>query len=201
MGFPDQQSAIMRKAACSSNPRHLNPRRAAAPAVALSALVAAWVLVASEPAVGGEAVHDINSAPLLMSQLVTTGNDSARIVQVAQRDQPRGTPLFGEISSIEPIKQSSGTTGTGAVVGGVLGAVLGNQVGDGSGRAAATVIGGVGGAVAGNAVEKKRAESVVGYRVHVRLDNGSSRSFERKDLNGLDVGSRVRIQNGSLRGV
>ncbi len=199
MGFPVNESAVMRKPA-ASNPTHLTPRRAATPAIALSALVAAWVLVVSEPAVGEESVYNLADRPVLFAQLVATGND-AQVIPVAQRDQPRGTPLYGEINSIEPIKQSSETSGAGAVVGGVLGAVLGNQVGDGGGRTAATVIGGVGGAVVGSKVEKSRSEGLVGYRVHVRLDNGGNRSFERKNLDGLDVGSRVRIQNGSLHGV
>ena len=189
----------MRSPANKSQAHHCNPKRAAAPAIALSAFVAAWVLMVSEPAVG-ESLYDFDNGSVLIAQLAS-GDQDVGSLPVPQRDRPRGTPLYGEISSIEPIKQSPGTSGTGAVVGGVIGAVLGNQVGDGNGRTAATVIGGVGGAVVGNKVEKNRSQSVVGYRVHVRLDSGGSRSFERKNLEGLDVGSRVRIQNGSLRGV
>ncbi|MFG5408110.1 glycine zipper 2TM domain-containing protein [Piscinibacter sakaiensis] len=115
----------------------------------------------------------------------------------AEAGPPRS--LFGEVTAIEPIKQAPPSSGAGAVVGGVLGAVVGNQVGSGSGRAAATVIGGVGGAVVGNKVEKRRNEQVVGYRIHVQLDRGGMRSFERAQLNGIDVGDRVRIDGSRLR--
>ncbi len=118
-------------------------------------------------------------------------------VQASQRPAP--VAVYGQISSIEPITQTPQTSGAGAVVGGVLGAVVGNQIGSGNGRAAATVLGGVGGAVLGNKVEKSRSSTVVGYRVHVQLDNGSTRSFERRDIGGLEVGSRVRVDGGRLR--
>jgi uncharacterized protein YcfJ len=71
-------------------------------------------------------------------------------------------------------------SGAGAVIGGVLGGVIGNQFGHGLGRAAMTGVGAAGGAIAGNNVERNYKTAVVGYRVHVRLDNGSTRTFERK---------------------
>ena len=121
------------------------------------------------------------------------------MIRVAEQRQQPQRAQYGEIVAIEPIVDSPAASGTGAVVGGVIGAVLGNQIGDGNGRVAATVIGGAGGAVAGHKIEKSRSESVVGYRVHVRLDNGGNRSFERDSLNGLDVGERVRVDGGRLR--
>ena len=84
------------------------------------------------------------------------------------------------------------------MLGGALGAVAGNQVGSGKGRTAATVLGGVGGAVLGNKVEQDRSEHVVGYRIHIRLDDGGTRSIQRATLDGLDVGDRVKIQGGVL---
>lgn len=121
---------------------------------------------------------------------------------VAERNNSaQSHAVYGQVSSIEPITQTPKTSGTGAVVGGVLGAVIGNQIGSGNGRAAATVLGGVGGAVVGNKVEKHRSETVTGYRVHVQLDAGGSRSYERTSLNGLNVGDRVRVDGGRLREV
>lgn len=126
--------------------------------------------------------------------------EPAPVVQPVQSSQrPAPSAVYGQISSIEPITQTPQTSGAGAVVGGVLGAVVGNQIGSGNGRAAATVLGGVGGAVLGNKVEKSRSSTVVGYRVHVQLDNGGTRSFERRDVGGLEVGSRVRVDGGRLR--
>ena len=105
---------------------------------------------------------------------------------------------LGRISSIEPIRQQqSGTTG--GVVGGVVGAVIGNQIGSGTGRAAATVAGGVGGALLGNRIQRKSSENIGGYNVHVQMDNGSHRRLSREQLNGLDVGTRVRVDGKRMR--
>ncbi|WP_418318613.1 hypothetical protein [Piscinibacter sakaiensis] len=41
----------------------------------------------------------------------------------------------------------------------------------------------------------------VGYRIHIRLDEGGTRSIERSELNGLDVGARVRVEGGQLKQV
>jgi hypothetical protein len=36
------------------------------------------------------------------------------------------------------------------------------------------------------------------YRVDVQLDNGSIQSYDFKQLNGLQVGDRVKIQDGQV---
>lgn len=182
--------------------QHLHPLpRAGTPAAMLAAWAAAGVLAACGP---DDATDQAAAAPLALlgqaepAPAVTI--PAPLVATVADRsDRAAARPLYGEVSAIEPITQAPKASGTGAVVGGVLGAVVGNQVGSGNGRAAATVLGGVGGAVAGHQVEKHRGKTVVGYRVHVQLDNGSSRSFERTQLNGLDVGDRVRVDGGRLR--
>ena len=101
----------------------------------------------------------------------------------------------GRITVVEPIKQRPKSGNTGGIVGGVVGAVVGNQVGGTVG----TVAGGVGGALLGNKIERMNSETVVGYRIHVQMDNGRQRVFERSQLNGLDVGDRVRVDGGNLR--
>lgn len=107
----------------------------------------------------------------------------------------------GAITAIEPVRQRPQGSGAGAVIGGVLGGVIGNQFGHGLGRAAMTGVGAAGGAIAGNNVERNYKTAVVGYRVHVRLDNGSTRTFERKNIGSLHVGDRVRLDaNGFHRG-
>ena len=80
---------------------------------------------------------------------------------------------IGSVESIEPIRDRPQGSGVGAVIGGVLGAVVGNQFGHSAGRAAMTGLGAVGGAVAGNNIERNHREGVTGYRVSIRLDNGS----------------------------
>jgi outer membrane lipoprotein SlyB len=187
-------------------------RRVGTPAAMLAALAAACVLAACGP---DDPTDQVARTPLALvdepaerSAPSPAPDEPAVTVPAAlvkpvdeRRDRTAPRAVFGQVSAIEPIHSSPKASGTGAVVGGLLGAVVGNQVGSGTGRAAATVLGGVGGAVVGNKVEKHRSESVVGYRVHVQLDNGNTRSFERNALNGLDVGDRVRVDGGRLREV
>jgi uncharacterized protein YcfJ len=127
--------------------------------------------------------------------------------QVAPMPMPMTAPRvvaqapLARVVSIQPIREQPHGTGAGAVIGGVLGAVVGNQFGHGNGRTAMTVLGGVGGAVGGNSVERKVNERVVGYRVQVRLPNGTSRVYDEPSLDGLRVGDPVRIQGHRLRPV
>jgi outer membrane lipoprotein SlyB len=107
----------------------------------------------------------------------------------------------GAITGIEPIRERPEGTGTGAVIGGVLGGVLGNQFGHGTGRAVMTGAGAVGGAIAGNNIERNRNTRVVGYRVSVRLDNGTTRTFQRTQVGDLHVGDRVALDARSFHRV
>ena len=104
----------------------------------------------------------------------------------------------GVIAAIQPITRSSAPTGAGAAVGGVLGAVIGHQVGGGDGKKIATAAGAVGGAVIGHQVEKDRSRTVVGYRIDVRMDDGSTRTFQPQAVGGLAIGQRVQVRNGQL---
>ncbi len=85
----------------------------------------------------------------------------------------------------------------GTIAGGVLGGVLGHQVGGGSGRDLAAIAGAVGGAYAGNRVENNMNKKRV-HRVSVRLDNGTTRSFDYADNPGLQAGERVKVENNAL---
>lgn len=104
----------------------------------------------------------------------------------------------GTVIRIDPIERTAQPSGAGAVVGGVLGAVVGHQFGGGTGRTLATAAGAVGGAFAGNAIEKQRSKTVVGWRVEVRLDNGSTRSFRMASPGTLAVGSRVHVEGSTI---
>jgi outer membrane lipoprotein SlyB len=117
--------------------------------------------------------------------------------RVGQAPTPSGH--LGSIASIEPIRERPQGTGAGAVVGGVLGGVVGHQFGSGLGRTAMTGLGAAGGAIAGNNVERNVRTKVVGYRIHVRLDNGRMRTFERSQIGNLHVGDRVRVDEHGLR--
>ena len=105
---------------------------------------------------------------------------------------------FGNVSNIEIVSSASRGAG-GAVLGAVIGAVIGNQIGSGGGRAAATGLGAVGGAIVGNNLQKRNDSDV--YRVSVRLDDGSTGSFDYQSIDDLRVGDRVRVQGGQLNRV
>lgn len=112
---------------------------------------------------------------------------------------PAYTSSFGVVESIQMVSSagSSGGIGPGALIGGVAGGVLGNQVGGGSGRTAATVAGTVGGAVIGHQVEQRnRAQEAAAYQIGVRLDNGSYQTVTQDAVADLQVGNRVRVENG-----
>ncbi len=85
----------------------------------------------------------------------------------------------------------------GSIAGGVLGGVLGHQVGGGRGRDLATIAGALGGAYAGNRVENNMNKKQV-YRVNVRLDNGTTRSFDYAEDPGLKTGTRVKVEDNAL---
>jgi outer membrane lipoprotein SlyB len=76
--------------------------------------------------------------------------------------------------------------------------VIGNQVGGGDGRKVATGAGVVGGALLGNEIEKRQRRDDEMYRVEVRFDNGGSAQFDYRRIDDLQVGDRVRVDNGEI---
>ena len=139
-------------------------------------------------------VHVAKPAPVAKPMPV---KDTTPEVRVAAAP-PSNT--VGAVTQIDPITESN-ASGVGAVAGGALGGVVGHQFGKGDGKKAMTVLGAIGGAVAGHQIEKANNTKVVGYRVHVQLDNGETRTFEPAQLDGLKVGDRVRVDQGQLRRV
>jgi outer membrane lipoprotein SlyB len=107
----------------------------------------------------------------------------------------------GTITQIEAVLTQGETSGAGAVVGGLVGAAVGNQIGAGDGKKAATVVGIVGGAVVGHQVEKDRARDITGYRITVRLDDGSVKIFQQAQAGELTIGDRVNVDGGVVRRV
>jgi len=104
--------------------------------------------------------------------------------------------ICGRVESVQPVQRAAPTSGVGAVAGGVLGGVLGNQIGHGSGRAAATVLGAVGGGFLGNTVEK-RTNTQTAYLIHVRMEDGSRRTFERSQP--VPVGEPITLEGRGFR--
>lgn len=111
---------------------------------------------------------------------------------------------FGRIVDIDymPVGTAApaSTNILGAVVGGLAGAVLGSQIGDGSGRTAATVLGGVAGAAIGNRIARNNmgVTTAPGYRITMRTDQGAIRTYEVPATGDLRVGDRVRVDNGVI---
>lgn len=120
--------------------------------------------------------------------------------------RPDGRPQPGQVACaqcgrIEAINlvevKSDSPNIIGTIAGGVLGGVVGRQVGGGTGRDIATVIGAVGGAYAGNRIESNANKTKV-YRLTVRLDGGTTQDFDYAQDPSVDVGTRVRVDNGVL---
>ena len=104
----------------------------------------------------------------------------------------------GVVESVRAIEHRPQGSGVGAAGGAILGGLLGNQVGSGHGRQLATVAGAVGGAVAGNQVET-HMKTTQTWRVVVRMDNGTTRTFNQSAQPAWRSGDAVRVVNGQLR--
>lgn len=104
----------------------------------------------------------------------------------------------GSVTAVSLVKVKSDHPNVlGTIAGGVLGGVLGHQVGGGSGRDLATIAGAVGGAYAGNRVENNMNRKQV-HRVSVKLDNGTTRTFDYAEDPGMKPGARVKVVNNAL---
>lgn len=98
----------------------------------------------------------------------------------------------GVIESVRAVEMKGRGSGLGIVAGGVVGGVLGNQVGGGSGRTAMTIIGAGTGAYAGNEIEKNMNRST-GWQIHVRMNDGTTRTFYERSQPAFNVGQKVRV--------
>ena len=109
-----------------------------------------------------------------------------------------GSAEYGRVQSVDLVRGESQTTGGGALLGGLVGAVVGRQLGSGNGRTAGTMVGAAGGAIIGNQIEKNQRGAQDVWRVVVRTDQGSVRSFDYGQPAGLNPGDRVRIDGNQL---
>ena len=114
-----------------------------------------------------------------------------------------------QVCSAQPVmvQQPSGTSGGGAVIGAVVGGLAGNQIGGGSGRAAATALGVIGGALLGNSVEGNQAhaaqvQNVQQCTTQTFYENRTTGYHVRYEFNGkeynvqlpYDPGPTIRLQ-------
>ena len=177
-----------------------------APTASMPGVTAMPATPVTPPAVVQAAPRPVAAAPVKPHHVPTQPPAANRADDrtVAMRDAepvaPRPVGQLGNITAIDAVKGDPKTTnGAGAVIGGLLGGVLGHQVGGGSGKDAATVVGAIGGAVAGNNVQKNRDREVVGYRLHITLDNGQSEEVIVPNRGAWNTGDRVRVANGNVR--
>lgn len=104
----------------------------------------------------------------------------------------------GVVEAINLVEVKGNGSYVGMIGGGVIGALLGGQVAHrGRGKTVAQVAGAAGGAWAGNEIEKK-VRSTKHYEVVVRLENGATQTVAYATQPGLSVGTRVRVENGTL---
>ncbi|MEK6806353.1 MAG: glycine zipper 2TM domain-containing protein [Pseudomonadota bacterium] len=103
----------------------------------------------------------------------------------------------GVISSIRAVKIEGEGTGMGAVSGAAAGGVVGNQFGKGDGKTVMTAVGVLAGAVGGHYAEKKIREETI-YRLTVAMEDGSTRTVDRKELNGIGAGMKVKVAGDSV---
>ncbi|HET9112840.1 MAG TPA: glycine zipper 2TM domain-containing protein [Burkholderiales bacterium] len=111
---------------------------------------------------------------------------------------PPVCPVCGVVQAINVTEvQSANTSVVGTVLGGVLGAVVGHQIGNGNGRTLATVAGAAGGAYAGDKIGQ-RVNQHQRFIIHVRMDDGTYRTFYLSAPPSFNTGDRVRLENGTL---
>lgn len=155
-----------------------------------------------EPATSAKPIPPVAPAAKPAPQPATKPVVRAPVPAATVRPAPQPAPVAqvcgncGTITAVTAVQRKGEGTGLGAIGGGVAGAVLGNQVGGGNGRALATVLGAVGGGYAGNAIEKN-VRKVTSYQAQVRMDDGSTRSFEQSTSPA--VGTRVVSEGGNWR--
>ena len=103
----------------------------------------------------------------------------------------------GTVTDMKTVQIKGEGTGMGAIAGGVLGGVLGHQVGSGRGKDVATVAGAAGGAYVGNQVEKNQKSSTT-YVVHVKMEDGSNRTFNYSSPTSYKAGDKVKVIDKKL---
>jgi outer membrane lipoprotein SlyB len=140
------------------------------------------------------------AASLMLSSAILAGCASSSPPLGSTAPATAYSTGYGTVDSIQVVQTSSGNGSTlGTVAGGVVGGALGNQVGEGRGRTAATVAGAIGGAMVGNQMGKNAAGTGNQvYQIGVRLDNGGYQTYQQEAVGDLQVGSRVRIENGHV---
>jgi outer membrane lipoprotein SlyB len=103
----------------------------------------------------------------------------------------------GVVVAVREMRQAGEGTGVGAVAGAVVGGVVGHQFGAGHGKDALTIAGAAGGALAGHQIEKQ-ARATTSWRVDVKMNDGTTRTFNYGAQPTFAAGEKVEIKQGQL---
>lgn len=154
-----------------------------------------------------KSVLAVSVSLLALSGATAQAQEIARVMSATPVMQQVAVPRQVCTTQQVTVNQPGGTSGAGAVIGGVAGGALGNQVGHGSGRAAATVLGVIGGAVLGNTIEGNQAptsqvQNVQNCTMQTFYENRTSGYSVRYEYAGreyqtqmpYDPGSSIRVQ-------
>jgi len=104
----------------------------------------------------------------------------------------------GVVDSYSTVQVQGQANGVGAVAGGLGGALIGSQIAGRSNHTLGGVIGAIGGGLLGNTIEKHE-RTVTMYDVHVRMNDGSTRTIRQSTV--PNVGSEVRVEGNALHTV
>lgn len=109
-------------------------------------------------------------------------------------------PVCHECGTVQEVKyeKRKGEGGAvGIVAGAAAGGLIGNQFGKGDGKTALTVAGAVGGGFVGNEVQKRVTTKEI-WTTHVKMRDGSIRTFEHDKAPGWKAGTQVKVQGKSV---
>ncbi|HEY0823051.1 MAG TPA: glycine zipper 2TM domain-containing protein [Ramlibacter sp.] len=111
--------------------------------------------------------------------------------------QPQPCHECGVVQDVKYEKRKGEGGAVGIVAGAAAGGLLGNQFGKGDGKTALTVAGAVGGGFVGNEVQKRVTAREV-WITHVKMRDGSVRTFEHEKAPGWKAGTQVKVQGKSV---
>lgn len=204
--IPAAAAAAMALAGCGPSPTAQTPAAPAAAATAPAPVAAAPVPAPAPPpaAAPAPAPAPVAAAPAPrpkkhVEQVAQA--ESAPVQQQVQQAAPPPPPVCsdcGVIASVQDVRQKGDAGMVGTLGGAAAGGLLGNQFGHGKGKTAMTVLGAVGGAFAGREVQSQVTAKTV-HQVTVNMDDGSQRTVTVENLNGLGVGSKVKVEGQSLQ--
>lgn len=121
---------------------------------------------------------------------------------IAKKMQANSAPApvctdCGTVQDVKYEKRKGEGGAVGIVAGAAAGGLIGNQFGKGDGKTALTVAGAVGGGFVGNEVQKRVTTKEV-WTTHVKMRDGSIRTFEHDKAPGWKAGTQVRVQGKTV---